>query len=364
MRIAIVNDMLMASEALQRVVRSRPDYTVAWVARDGAEAVQKCASDRPDIILMDLIMPVMNGAEATRRIMLATPCLILVVTATVDGNISLVFEAMGYGALDAVNTPVLGADGKLTGAQELLRKIEIMGHLISRPVSVGPAPAVRFEGPPVQVGSMPLVIVGASTGGPAALNDVFRRFPASLHATLVVIQHVDKEFAPDLAIWLGTQCPLRVKVATPGCRPEIGTVWLAGTNDHLVLTKRGTLEYIVEPTDCFYRPSVDVFFKSVAAHWSQPGVAVLLTGMGRDGAEGLLALRHSGWRTIAQDKATSVVYGMPRAAAEINAAEHILPLPVIAGAIMQGIEKKKTEPIQDDYEKHKREPVRKRVAPA
>jgi len=344
-RIAIVNDMLMAAEALRRVVRSRPDYTVAWVARDGAEAVQKCAGDRPDIILMDLIMPVMNGAEATRRIMLATPCAILVVTATVDGNISLVFEAMGYGALDAVNTPVLGSDGKLAGAQELLRKIEIMGHLIGRQVSPGPAPAARFEGPPVQVSSAPLMIVGASTGGPAALTDIFRRFPASIHASLVVIQHVDKEFAQDLAVWLGTQCPLRVKVATSGCRPEIGTVWLAGTNDHLVMTKRGTLEYSVEPKDCFYRPSVDVFFKSVAAHWSQPGVAVLLTGMGRDGGEGLLALRRCGWLTIAQDKATSVVYGMPRTAAELGAAEKILPLNAIADVIMQGIEKRKTKAV-------------------
>lgn len=346
MRIAIVNDMLMAVEALRRVVRSRPDYSVAWVARDGAEAAQKCAADRPDMILMDLIMPVMNGVEATRLIMRDTPCPILVVTATVDGNISLVFEAMGYGALDAVNTPVLGADGKLAGAQELLHKVEIIGHLISHPGSGVISLAERNEGQPIKTAKSPFVIVGSSTGGPAALTDVFRRLPASLPAALVVIQHVDREFAQDLAIWLGTQCPFRVKVAVPGCCPESGTIWLAGTNDHLVLTKRGTLEYSVEPANCFYRPSVDVFFKSVAAHWPQPGVAVLLTGMGRDGGEGLLALRQCGWRTIAQDKATSVVYGMPRAAAELNAADRILPLSDIAGAIVRGIEERKTETIK------------------
>lgn len=337
MRIAIVNDVSLAVEALRRAIGNHPDYCVAWVARDGAEAALKCASDRPDMILMDLIMPVMNGVESTRLIMRDTPCPILVVTATVDGNISLVFDAMGYGALDAVNTPILGADGKLAGAQELLRKIEIIGQLINQPGAAGALPAERHEDRLAKISTIPFVIVGASTGGPAALTDVFRKLSPSLNAAYVVIQHVDREFAPDLAIWLGTQCKFRVKVAVSGCVPEPGVVWLAGTNDHLVLTKRGTLEYSVDPKDCFYRPSVDVFFKSVAAYWSQPGVAVLLTGMGRDGGEGLLALRQCGWRTIAQDKASSVVYGMPRAASELNAAEAILPLSGIAGAITRGI---------------------------
>jgi len=341
-KIAIVNDLMMAVEALRRVVRSHPDYTIAWVARDGAEAVKLCAADRPDMILMDLIMPVMNGAEATRHIMRDSPCPILVVTATVDGNISLVFEAMGYGALDAVNTPVLGTDGKLTGAQALLRKIEIIGHLITLPAPMSPA-TPDFRAPPTAKDHLPLIVLGASTGGPAALADILSRLPAIVNAAVVITQHIDKEFSTDLALWLGTRCPLNVKVATPGCRPEKGTVWLAGTNDHLVLTKHGTLEYRVEPAECFYRPSVDVFFKSVAAHWSPPGVAVLLTGMGRDGGEGLLALRRCGWRTMAQDKATSIVYGMPRAAAELLAAEQILPLSAIADAIMQGLAERKTK---------------------
>ncbi|MFH1476555.1 MAG: chemotaxis response regulator protein-glutamate methylesterase [Verrucomicrobiota bacterium] len=340
MKIAIVNDMLMAVEALRRVVCSRPDYTIAWVAHDGAEAVKKCAEDHPDMILMDLIMPLMNGAEATRHIMRDSPCPILVVTATVDGNISLVFEAMGYGALDAVNTPVLGTDGKLNGAQALLRKIEIIGHLIARPALMNP-PAMEFDTPPPTKDHLPLIVLGASTGGPAALADILSHLPAVVDAAMVVIQHVDKKFAPDLALWLGTHCRLKIKVAAPGCRPETGTVWLAGTNDHLVLTKHGTFEYRIEPVKCFYRPSVDVFFKSVAAHWPPPGVAVLLTGMGRDGGEGLLALRHSGWRTLAQDKATSIVYGMPRAAAELGAAEKILPLSAIADAIMQMLAERK-----------------------
>ena len=336
---------MMAVEALRRVVRSRADYTVAWVARDGAEAVKQCAADRPDMILMDLIMPVMNGAEATRHIMRDSPCPILVVTATVDGNISLVFEAMGYGALDAVNTPVLGTDGKLTGAQALLRKIEIVGHLITRPAPVSPAAAMELEAPSTARSHLPLIVLGASTGGPAALADILSRLPKVVNSAMVIIQHIDKEFSNDLAVWLGTHCKLNVKVATPGCRPETGTVWLAGTNDHLVLTKHGTLEYRIEPAKCFYRPSVDVFFKSVAAHWSPPGVAALLTGMGRDGGEGLLALRRRGWHTLAEDEATSIVYGMPRAAAELFAAEKILPLSAIADAIMQGVAERKAKTV-------------------
>lgn len=336
MRIAIVNDMAMAVEALRRVVRSRPDHQIPWIARDGAEAVRKCAEDRPDMILMDLLMPVMNGVEATRLIMRDTPCPILVVTATVDGNIGLVFDAMGHGALDAVNTPVLSKNSELEGAAALLRKIETIGHLIDHP---GQAPAgTAIHEPAFPTSPLPaLVVLGASTGGPAALAEIFTRLPKDFPAASVIIQHVDQQFAPDLASWLGNRSGLSVKVATPGCRPEPGLTWLAGTNDHLVMTRHGTLEYCREPEDYFYRPSADVFFKSVAQNWPAVGVGILLTGMGRDGGAGLLALRKAGWQTIAQDQRTSVVYGMPRAAAELGAAAKILPLPDIAAAIVQGV---------------------------
>ena len=147
MRIAIVNDMLLALEALRRTVAGKPGWKIAWTARDGAEAAKKCAADVPDVILMDLIMPVMNGAEATRQIMRDSPCAILVVTATVEGNMQLVFEAMGHGALDAINTPVLGMDGKLSGAAELIGKIEIIGKLIGK--GKQHAPALVAIGEPV-----------------------------------------------------------------------------------------------------------------------------------------------------------------------------------------------------------------------
>lgn len=334
-RAAIVNDLPMAVEALRRSLAASPDVELAWVARDGAEAVAKCAEDLPDVVLMDLIMPVMDGVEATRRIMRETPCAILVVTATVSGNAGKVFEAMGHGALDAVATPALGTDGAVFGGADLLKKISIVAKLLSKqgaaPVKTAPAP------PPGAQGLPPLAVIGASTGGPKALATVLAEMPRNLPAALVVIQHVDVRFAEGLAEWLGRQCPLRTAVAAEGQRLAPGVVHVAGTNDHLVLRPDLTLAYQAEPLDYPYRPSVDAFFHSVAEYWPTPGVAALLTGMGRDGAKGLLALRGKGWRTIAQDEATSVVYGMPKAAAEIGAAASILPLPDIARAIIDNV---------------------------
>jgi two-component system response regulator WspF len=339
MRIAIVNDMLLAVEALRRVVTSVPGYEIAWVARNGVEAVEKCAADTPDVVLMDLIMPVMDGVEATRRIMAASPCLILVVTATVGGNAAKVFEAMGYGARDAVNTPVLGGDGRVKGGATLLAKIATLGKLLDtkprqeplrQPIATAQAPTRHLP---------PLVAIGASTGGPAALAHILSGLPARFPAAVVIIQHVDVQFAAGLADWLQAQTSLTVRLAHEGCRLEVGTVWLADTNDHMVLTPQHTLSYVADPRDYPYRPSVDVFFKSLvkdgAEHWPAKAAGVLLTGMGRDGAKGLAVLRRAGWYTIAQDQASSVVYGMPKAAVEAGAATQILPLEAIAFALVR-----------------------------
>jgi len=337
MRIAIVNDMLFTVEALRRVVTSVPDYKIAWVARNGAEAVEKCATDTPDVILMDLILPLMDGTEATRRIMAASPCLILVVTATVGGNASKVFEAMGYGARDAVNTPVLGEDGRMDGGAALLAKIATLGKLLDKKPRQEPQRPDRAIARAPAHDLPPLVAIGASTGGPAAVAHILSGLPAQFPAALVIIQHVDVQFAAGLADWLQAQTSLIVRLAQEGCRLEVGTVWLAGTNDHMVLTPQHRLSYVADPRDYPYRPSVDVFFKSLvkngAKHWPAKAASVLLTGMGRDGAEGLAVLRHAGWYTIAQDQASSVVYGMPKAAAEVGAAKQILSLESIASTL-------------------------------
>jgi two-component system response regulator WspF len=177
------------------------------------------------------------------------------------------------------------------------------------------------------------MVVGASTGGPKAVSDLLLPLPRDWNAAVVVVQHVDVAFAQGLAKWLGDRTGRPVRVAENGQQPQAGDVLLAGTNDHVVLTRSGTLEYRVEPRDVFFRPSVDVFFESVAEHWPHPGVALLLTGMGRDGARGLLALRRRGWHTIAQSEDSCVVFSMPKAAIDAGAACEVLPVDQMARVI-------------------------------
>ena len=337
MRIAIVNDSFMALESLRRVISQSP-HEVVWVAHDGAEAVWRCKQDRPDLILMDLIMPVMDGVEATRRIMGDSPCAILVVTATVEGNASKVFQAMGHGALDAVNTPVLGANGDAAGKDELLRKISTVEKLLRQSTrSSSPSSSVpmarRFSG------SGGLLAIGASSGGPQALARVLSALPVDFPHPVVIVQHVDAQFSAELAAWLNQQCALEVRLARSGDILKQGRVLVAGANDHLVLMRDHRLEYTPDPVEQAYRPSVDVFFESLAAHWDRDLVAVLLTGMGRDGAQGMLQLRNKGVHTIAQDEGTCAVYGMPKAAAKLNAAVEILPLDVIGTKVLEYFDK-------------------------
>lgn len=336
MRIAIANDLLISIEALRRVVTASPDHELAWIAQNGVEAVTKCAVDTPDLILMDLMMPVMDGVEATRRIMAQSPCAILLVTASVNGLTPKVFEAISYGALDAIGTPIWQPENP-DGSRGLLAKIATIAKLLGKSPKQRShaASTLPSKFPPSNL--PPLIAIGASTGGPHALAKVLSQFPADSGAAVVIVQHVDAQFAPGLVDWLNSQVPMPVALAAPRCSPEAGKILVAGTNEHLVMRADWMLDYTPEPHNCSYRPSVDVFFKSLAERWPQPGIGILLTGMGRDGAAGLAQLRTAGWHTIAQDKASSVVYGMPKVAAELGAAVDILPIDAIAVACLNHI---------------------------
>ena len=335
MRVGIVNDLAVACEALRRAVVSDPSLTVAWTAHDGLQAVECAQRDRPDVILMDLIMPRMNGVEATRAIMRASPCPILVVTATVSGNAALVYEALGAGALDAVNTPTFGKGAELQGAADMLRRI----HRIARseasiPTAAAPTPRAPSATPAARARTAEphILAIGASTGGPRATADLLRGLPRPLAMPVLVVQHVSSAFVRGYAEWLSAETALPVDLARAGERPVPGRVLVAGEDLHMTLDAAGAISYRAEPAAHLHRPAVDELFASLAEH-AQPGVAVLLTGMGRDGAEGLLALRRAGWHTIAQDEATSVVWGMPGAAQRLGAAVEVLPLARIAGSI-------------------------------
>ena len=328
MKIAIANDVAMAAEALRRVIAATSEHQVVWIARTGLEAVRMCADKRPDLVLMDLNMPELDGIEATRQIMQHWPCAILIVTSRPQDSVSQVFRALGAGALDVTATPIMA--GGAAGDSALLAKIKTIGKLVrasrsepSRPSTFATdSDAVRH-----------LLAIGASTGGPLALSHILQRWTAPPGTAIVVVQHIDANFAGHFAKWLGDQLAMQVKVVEEGAALVAGCVQIARTNDHLTMSAQHRLHYAQEPRDYPYRPSVDVFFDCVAKYWSGDATGILLTGMGRDGAQGLLSLRRCGKATIAQDQASSAVYGMPRAAAEIDAAQKILSLDAIASSL-------------------------------
>jgi chemotaxis response regulator CheB len=331
MKIAIANDVAMAAEALRRVIASTQEHQVLWIARTGVEAVAMSLDNRPDLILMDLNMPELDGVEATRQIMQQSPCAILVVTGRPQDNVNQVFRALGAGALDVTATPVL--QGGASGDLELLLKIKTIGKLI-RHSSTLDTPARQHNGGEHKENHVTtLVAIGASTGGPLAVSKVLAGWIPPPGCAIVVVQHIDENFASHFAKWLGEQLAIPVRVIDDGDELQEGVVMIAKTNDHLTLDQHRRLRYTENPRDYAYRPSVDVFFHCVARHWRGDAVGVLLTGMGRDGGAGLLAMRRASKTTIAQDQASSAVYGMPRAAAELDAAQLILPLDKIGPTV-------------------------------
>ena len=340
-RVAIANDTVIALEALRRAIATDPAYRLIWTASDGALAVEKALADPPDLMLMDLLMPKVDGVEATRQIMARSPCAILIVTASVHRNTSRVFEAMGAGALDVVKTPALGQtfDGEnLAAARPLLDKMATMSVYLGKARRwdmTGQKPA-KSAAPLPQIPE--LIVIGASTGGPKAVAKILSQLPAERDAAVVVVQHIDAQFSTGLAEWLDGQTAMAVRLAKTGDRPKAGTVLVAKGDRHLVMESDRTLSYTSAFSNVIYRPSVDVFFASVAQHWpllhGAMGKAILLTGMGRDGAKGLSALRAARWETIAESEESCVVYGMPRAAIALGAACQILSIQEISDALI------------------------------
>jgi len=330
MRVAVVHDRPCARRSLEALLGGA-GHRVLWTAADGPEATRRCAEARPDLVVLGWSGG--RGPQEVAALVQAVGCPVLVVAPSLDRDAPWVFQAMGAGALDAVRLPdACQAAG--SGGAELLHRLRTLEALVAvprPPRAPAPAPAPA-PGPPGA-----LLALGASTGGPRALAVILRALGPRLRVPVVVVQHVDAQFAGELAAWLRKQSGLPVRLAEEGEAPLSGTVLLAGRDAHLRLDPRGRLRYGAEPRDEVYRPSVNVFFESLAAHWPGHGVAVLLTGMGRDGARGLLALRRRGFHTIAEHASTCAVYGMPRAAVELGAATEVLPLPRIAAAVEQAL---------------------------
>jgi two-component system, chemotaxis family, response regulator WspF len=331
MRVGIISERSIAAEALSRTILLRSTHEIHWIADSAATAVSLCAAQTPDVVLMAPPFVAIDGVEVTRRIMSDSPCPILIVTESPGGNAGFVLDAMGVGAHGAVDVPPLGLNGTWSGATTLLAKIDTISRMTEKS---GAGHSRSKIAPASRLDADMLIAIGASAGGPAALATILRLLPAEFDVPIVIVQHVGQEFVPGMATWLSEQSGRRVTVAQEGERPAKNHVLVAGATGHLTFKGATRLGYAAEPRDTAYCPSVDVFFHSVERLWLGSAVGVLLTGMGKDGAAGLKALRDKGHYTIAQNEATSAVYGMPKAAAALDAAVAVLPLNRIAAKLL------------------------------
>lgn len=330
-RLLVAEDSRVTREYLAYLFDQDPDVEIVGHASDGAQAVQLTRQLRPDVILMDLHMPQMNGLEATEEIMRTTPTPIVLMSASAEGNEArMAFEAVQAGALTFTDKPTASPGGERR-ARTLVETVKTMAE-----AKVVRRWARRAEASPPTLASPPVdrpvraVALGSSTGGPPALMEILKALPADFGAPIVLVQHIVPGFIAGLAEWLQSGTALAVRLAEDGERLEPGRVYVApdGLNIRVARPDRVQLSPPGRPDG--FCPSIDVLFESVAEVYGASALGVILTGMGRDGAAGLRHLRESGALTIAQDEATSAVFGMPREALRLNAAAHVLPLSAIA----------------------------------
>lgn len=334
-RVLIVDDSPTVRYVIQTILESDPDIKVVGYAGNGQDAVRRAGELRPDVITMDVQMPGIDGIEATRLIMEQCPAPIVVISAhNSDPALTISFNALQAGAVQVIDKPVnaLSPDAAneraaLVATIKLMSEVRVVRRRFgaARP-AMKPAPSV----PPSPLRAAELVAIGASTGGPAALNTILGALPADFPAPILIVQHITAGFTSGLITWLGRGCALPVCTAQADERIRPGVVYIAPDDLHLTIGATGRLFLDGGELVNHVRPSVNVLFESVARVFGPAAVGVLLTGMGEDGARGLRAIRQRGGVTIAQDEATSVVYGMPRAAAEMGACSTILPLDQIA----------------------------------
>jgi two-component system chemotaxis response regulator CheB len=330
-RVLIVDDSPTLRQLIRAILESDSELQVVGEARNGEEAITLSDRLQPDIITMDIQMPGVDGYQAIRHIMAESPRPIVVLTSTKsDRELGISFRATELGALSVVGKPQgpAGMDpeaDKLIASVKAMAGVKVVGRrpwLLSKKVEP-PArqPCLRSSREPVR-----LFAIGASTGGPPALQVVLSKLPAGLSAPVVVVQHISPGFIHGLARWLNQTIPLQVKVAEERERLRPGMVYLAPDSQHLLVKQVGLTYLKDDPPVDGHRPSVTALFESVARSYGPAVVGVLLTGMGSDGARGLKALCDAGGDTIVQDEDTCVVFGMPKQAIALGAAQEVLPL--------------------------------------
>ncbi|RMG13893.1 MAG: chemotaxis-specific protein-glutamate methyltransferase CheB [Planctomycetota bacterium] len=341
-RVLVAEDSQTQRQLFARCLGGRPELVVVGQASDGEEAVRLVEDLAPDVVLMDLRMPRMDGLEATRRIMERRPTPILLMSAAdnLDSEVGLGMEALAAGALDLIPKPDLG---RLEGeaGEELVRRLVLLAGV---PVIAHPGTGLnrladrsrRRRSTAYFRRARRVVGIVASTGGPRALQEVLGNLPAGFRAAVVVVQHLDDAFAEGLVRWLDEHCPLPVTLAGDDQELFEGAAYLCPPGRYAELTERRCLHLYTAPVPRGgHCPSGDRLLSSLAQHYGARGIGVVLTGMGDDGAAGLCALRQAGGRTIAQDEGSSVIYGMPREAARRGGAARVLPLGDIAAALSE-----------------------------
>jgi len=350
-RVLVVEDSATVRGRLCEVLAADPDIEILGEATDGKHAIELCHDLRPDVISLDMMLPIMTGVAATEYIMAHFPTPILIVSASTNrGELFRTYDALAAGAVDVLEKPRGDETDEdwercYLATIKLVSRIKVITHLRARLGSFGRAPELARDALPSPATAtirsatdLPparrLVALGASTGGPGALVEILRGLPGGFPLPVLIVLHINEPFGTAFAEWLDAQTAHRVAYARDGAliADGAGRILMAPPGKHLVIAG-ARLALTSEPERHSCRPSIDVLFDSIAREMGATTIAALLTGMGRDGATGLLGIRRAGGTTIAQDEATSTVYGMSREAALIGAADQILPIQEIGPAI-------------------------------
>ncbi len=326
-RVLVADDSATVREYLAYLLGEDPALEVVGTARDGLEAVEQVQRLKPDVIVMDVHMPRMNGFEATRQIMERVPAPIVIVSASTSREeVTMTFEALKAGALTLVDKP--GGPDHPKHAESARRLVETV-KLMAEVKVVRRWPRRERPAPPSPPSAKPdrkirLVAIGASTGGPQVVAEILARLPGDLAAPVLIVQHIAPGFTEGLADWLSQGTPLAVKLAETGESVRAGTVYLARESFQMGITTDGRIRLTKELAEDGFCPSASHLFQSVAETYGRSVIGILLTGMGRDGAAGLRKLREAGGVTVAQDEESSVIFGMPGEAIRLGAAEYVL----------------------------------------
>jgi two-component system chemotaxis response regulator CheB len=335
-RTLVAEDSATARALLVAILSSEPEIDVVGEATDGADAVRKAVALTPDLITMDVYMPVIDGLDATKAIMREAPTPILVVTAISSRDVELSLNAMQAGALMVVEKPQDPADERFARQrEELLDMVKAMaGVKVVRQWHRRGTPPLPVTPQRQRRSVARLIAIGTSTGGPAALRHILAALPGSVPVPILVVQHIAPGFIDGLARWLGHNCALDVRVAVDGESLRTGVVYLAPDDHHLGVSSDGRVRLSDTSPVGGFRPSADYLFDSCGTAYGADLIAVVLTGMGRDGVAGLQAVHASGGRVLAQDESTSVVYGMAHEAVLAGMVDELLPLGDIAGRLL------------------------------